>query len=148
MKADLSSIFSSIVVFSIFLFGIFTIKYIIESSYNNLYTIGLSISERYYEKSRELIIFKNNLSNYENPYIIIQNKGNKPEDLNCYKLYVNGILTNFYYNISKLYPVDLLLPGEEAIIYFENSSIRKDSWNFVQLISCSGTKFLTLIYIS
>ncbi|WP_258393216.1 hypothetical protein [Nanobdella aerobiophila] len=148
MRSDLGSIIGAIIGFVIFSLSLFALYFILNNSFASYKYTANSINEEIRNIIGENIEFLDNQTTYINPNITIYNNGNKALDLSCFQLYVNGYYTSFNYSINYLYPSNLLLPGENATIYFSNNYIENNSYNYIIFMSCYGDRFQTLIYVS
>ena len=144
MKADISSIFAGLATFLAFILSIAILQYFIITNEERSLSILEKKSKYYYEKMLELIDFLNNETTADSPTITIKNIGKKSLDLSCFKLYIDGTPVNFIYTINDVYPDGLLNPGESANISVNSLST---GWRKIELVSCTGNRFESLIYV-
>lgn len=144
MKADISSIFAGLTTFLAFILSITILQYFIITNEERSLSILEKKSKYYYEKMLELIDFLNNETTADSPTITIKNIGKKSLDLSCFKLYIDGTPVNFIYTINDVYPDGLLNPGESANISVNPLST---GWRKIDLVSCTGNRFESLIYV-
>lgn len=142
-RGDISSIVGAFVVFITFLLSISLLNYFIQSNYDRGEQRILYISNIIYEKLKENIEFLNNETSSSDPEVIIKNKGKSSIDLSCFKVYVDGQLSNYTYYINEVYVDSLLNPGENATIELNPSS---PGYHKIGLVSCNGNRFETIIY--
>jgi len=143
MKADFSTIIGGFFVFTIFIISLFMLYYIVTLNSEKALIILDRDLENLYRRHLEIVDFLNNETDSNNPILIIKNIGKVSLDLSCFKIYVNGNLTNFSYSIEDLYKDFLLNPGETANITLSSDNI---GWKKIIMVSCNGNKFETLIY--
>jgi archaellum component FlaF (FlaF/FlaG flagellin family) len=139
MKA-ISPIISAMFSFLIFLLSIAILMWYINTTTNALYEKAYIIAKKAHEKALENIKFLNNETSFTNPYISIKNIGSTILDLKCFKLFINGKLTEFNYT------KEILFPNEISNITFENTYLKNNSWNTINLISCNGLRYIYTIY--
>jgi len=143
MRGDLSQIFGAIAGFIIAIVAFYIFSNLISYNLQNFDKVLEKNYEFYEKRSLELIDFLNNSTNTSNPNIVIKNVGKVSLDLSCFNLYIEGNKVNFTYQITEMYPDNLLNPSENATLYFNYSNV---GWKKAILISCDGKRFETLIY--
>ncbi|MEM5806538.1 MAG: DUF2341 domain-containing protein [Candidatus Aenigmatarchaeota archaeon] len=129
--------------FLFFLIAISIFLFYLNYNINNLANIILKNIQKYEKSTFEIIeILDDKISL---PEIKIKNIGKLSLDLSCFKVYVNGNLINFSYEIEEILKDDLLNPSEIARIRLDNI---KNGWNKIEIISCNGKKFEKAIFFS
>ncbi|MEM0379286.1 MAG: hypothetical protein QXG71_00790 [Nanopusillaceae archaeon] len=129
--------------FLFFLIAISIFLFYLNYNINNLANIILKNIQKYEKSTFEIIeILDDKISL---PEIKIKNIGKLSLDLSCFKVYVNGNLINFSYEIEEILKDNLLNPSEIARIRLDNI---KNGWNKIEIISCNGKKFEKAIFFS
>ncbi len=145
-KSDFSTIIGAFVMLFTFIIAVA----ILQSFVNDLTSRAIAdfkeIVNTYEKRSLVILDITNNQTSGIAPQIDVKNIGKISENPDCMQIYVDGELVSYSYSLNDFYPDGLLNPGENVTFLIQQSL--SPSWHEIYVLSCEGSKFETLVYIT